>query len=76
MVVVQKVVDWQIVVIFNIGQCVKYLLFVINVDDICLDDIVVWIYCVLVEDQVCLGFVIVYVLDNIVFVVDGIDSDL
>lgn len=76
MVVVQKVVDWQIVVIFNIGQCVKYLLFVINVDDICLDDIVVWIYCVLVEDQVCFGFVIVYVLDDSVLVVDGLSQDL
>ncbi len=38
----QKVADWQIAAI--IGQRAKYLLFVTNVDDTCLDDIAAWTY--------------------------------
>ena len=40
----QKVADWQIAAILNIGQRAKHPLFVTNVDDTRLDDIAAWTY--------------------------------
>lgn len=47
----QKVADWQIAAILNIGQRAKHPLFVTNVDDTRLDDIAAWTYRAPVEDQ-------------------------
>ena len=51
----QKVADWQIAAILNIGQRAKHPLFVTNVDNTRLDDIAAWTYCAPVEDQARLG---------------------
>ncbi|EIC39079.1 molybdopterin-dependent oxidoreductase, partial [Salmonella enterica] len=72
----QKVADWQIAAILNIGQRAKHPLFVTNVDDTRLDDIAAWTYRAPVEDQARLGFAIAHALDNTAPAVDGIDSDL
>ena len=47
----QKVADWQIAAILNIGQHAKHPLFVTNVDETRLDDIAAWSYRAPVEDQ-------------------------
>jgi NADH-quinone oxidoreductase subunit G len=72
----QKVADWQIAAILNIGQRAKHPLFVTNVDDTRLDDIAAWTYRAPVEDQARLGFAIAHALDNNAPAVDGIDRDL
>lgn len=72
----QKVADWQIAAILNIGQRAKHPLFVTHVDDTRLDDIAAWTYRAPVEDQARLGFAIAHALDNTAPAVDGIDSDL
>ena len=60
----QKVADWQIAAILNIGQRAKHPLFVTNVDNTRLDDIAAWTYCAPVEDQARLGFAIAHALDS------------
>ncbi|ENB5755325.1 NADH-quinone oxidoreductase subunit NuoG [Escherichia albertii] len=72
----QKVADWQIAAILNIGQCAKHPLFVTNVDDTRLDDIAAWTYRAPVEDQARLGFAIAHALDNAAPAVDGIEPEL
>ncbi|CAI9397819.1 NADH-quinone oxidoreductase subunit G [Citrobacter sp. T1.2D-1] len=72
----QKVADWQIAAILNIGQRAKHPLFVTNVDNTRLDDIAAWTYRAPVEDQARLGFAIAHALDNTAPAVDGISSDL
>lgn len=72
----QKVADWQIAAILNIGQCAKHPLFVTNVDDTRLDDIAAWTYRAPVEDQARLGFAIAHALDNAAPTVDGIEPEL
>ncbi|KUW68727.1 NADH-quinone oxidoreductase subunit NuoG [Escherichia coli] len=67
----QKVADWQIAAILNIGQRAKHPLFVTNVDDTRLDDIAAWTYRAPVEDQARLGFAIAHALDNSAPAVDG-----
>ncbi|BDH45093.1 NADH-quinone oxidoreductase [Salmonella enterica subsp. enterica serovar Choleraesuis] len=60
----QKVADWQIAAILNIGQHAKHPLFVTNVDNTRMDDIAAWTYRAPVEDQARLGFAIAHALDN------------
>ena len=72
----QKVADWQIAAILNIGQRAKHPLFVTNVDNTRLDDIAAWTYRAPVEDQARLGFAIAHALDNNAPAVDGIDRDM
>ncbi len=72
----QKVADWQIAAILNIGQRAKYPLFVTNVDDTRLDDIAAWTYRAPVEDQARLGFAIAHALDNSAPAVDDIEPEL
>ncbi len=60
----QKVADWQIAAILNIGQHAKHPLFVTNVDSTRLDDIAAWTYRAPVEDQARLGFAIANALDS------------
>ena len=76
MAVAQKVADWQIAAILNIGQRAKHPLFVTNVDDTRLDDIAAWTYRAPVEDQARLGFAIAHALDNSAPAVDGIEPEL
>ena len=72
----QKVADWQIAAILNIGQRAKHPLFVTNVDYTRLDDIAAWTYRAPVEDQARLGFAIAHALDNSAPAVDGIEPEL
>ncbi|WP_034916098.1 NADH-quinone oxidoreductase subunit NuoG [Erwinia sp. 9145] len=72
----QKVADWQIAAILNIGQHAKHPLFVTNVDQTRLDDIAAWSYRAPVEDQARLGFAIANALDESAPAVSGIDSTL
>ncbi|MEB8477788.1 NADH-quinone oxidoreductase subunit NuoG [Cronobacter malonaticus] len=72
----QKVADWQIAAILNIGQRAKHPLFVTNVDSTRLDDIAAWTYRAPVEDQARLGFAIANALDAASPAVEGLDRDL
>ncbi|WP_455816495.1 NADH-quinone oxidoreductase subunit NuoG [Pseudomonas cerasi] len=72
----QKVADWQIAAILNIGQNAKHPLFVTNVDQTRLDDIAAWSYRAPVEDQARLGFAIAHQLDDSAPVVTDIDKSL
>lgn len=72
----QKVADWQIAAILNIGQNAKHPLFVTNVDKTRLDDIAAWTYCAPVEDQARLGFAIANALDETAPAVSDIDRAL
>lgn len=72
----QKVADWQIAAILNIGQNAKHPLFVTNVDKTRLDDIAAWSYLAPVEDQARLGFAIANALDETAPAVSGIERSL
>ena len=72
----QKVADWQIAAILNIGQNAKHPLFVTNVDQTRLDDIAAWSYRAPVEDQARLGFAIAHELDDSAPVVTNMDKSL
>ncbi|KGT91795.1 NADH dehydrogenase [Erwinia typographi] len=72
----QKVADWQIAAILNIGQNAKHPLFVTNVDKTRLDDIAAWSYLAPVEDQARLGFAIANALDETAPAVIGIERSL
>ncbi|WP_048697425.1 NADH-quinone oxidoreductase subunit NuoG [Erwinia piriflorinigrans] len=72
----QKVADWQIAAILNIGQNAKYPLFVTNVDETRLDDIAAWSYRAPVEDQARLGFAIAHELDASAPAVSDLDKAL
>lgn len=72
----QKVADWQIAAILNIGQHAKHPLFVTNVDETRLDDIAAWSYRAPVEDQARLGFAIAHALDDSAPAVSDFDSSL
>ena len=72
----QKVADWQIAAILNIGQHAKHPLFVTNVDETRLDDIAAWSYRAPVEDQARLGFAIANALDETAPAVNGFDTKL
>nr|WP_113865097.1 NADH-quinone oxidoreductase subunit NuoG [Brenneria salicis]NMN91069.1 NADH dehydrogenase subunit G [Brenneria salicis ATCC 15712 = DSM 30166]RBP66565.1 NADH dehydrogenase subunit G [Brenneria salicis ATCC 15712 = DSM 30166]RLM31988.1 NADH-quinone oxidoreductase subunit G [Brenneria salicis ATCC 15712 = DSM 30166] len=72
----QKVADWQIAAIMNIGQHAKHPLFITNVDSTRLDDIAAWNYRAPVADQARLGFAIAHALDDNAPGVSDLASDL
>ncbi|MBP2844001.1 NADH-quinone oxidoreductase subunit NuoG [Dickeya oryzae] len=72
----QKVADWQIAAILNIGQHAKHPLFVTNVDSTRLDDIAAWNYRAPVAEQARLGFAIAHALDNAAPAVSDLPADL
>lgn len=72
----QKVADWQIAAIRNIGQRAKHPLFVTYVDDTRLDDVAAWTYRAPVADQARLGFAIAHALDDSAPAVEEINADL
>lgn len=59
----QKVADWQIAAIMNIGQHAKHPLFITNVDKTRMDDIAAWNYQAPVAEQARLGFAVAHALD-------------
>ncbi|MDE9500040.1 NADH-quinone oxidoreductase subunit G, partial [Xenorhabdus bovienii] len=61
----QKVADWQIAAVMNIGQHAKYPLFLTSVDDTRLDDVAAWGYHAPVDDQARFGFAVAHALNNI-----------
>ncbi|ACT06261.1 NADH-quinone oxidoreductase, chain G [Dickeya chrysanthemi Ech1591] len=72
----QKVADWQIAAILNIGQHAKHPLFVTNVDSTRLDDIAAWSYRAPVAEQARLGFAIAHALDDAAPAVNDLSADL
>ncbi|UVK78800.1 MAG: NADH:quinone oxidoreductase subunit G [Sodalis sp. Ffu] len=72
----QKIADWQIAAIMNIGQHAKHPLFITNIDQTKLDDIAAWSYCAPVDDQARLGFAIAHALDNTAPAVSDLDDAL
>ena len=60
----QKVADWQIAAILNIGQHAKHPLFLTHTEETRLDDIAAWSYRAAVEDQARLGFAIAHAIDS------------
>ena len=72
----QKVADWQIAAILNIGQHAKHPLFITNVDETRLDDIAAWSYRAPIEDQARLGFAIANALDENAPAVSDFDRSL
>ncbi|MTD42560.1 NADH-quinone oxidoreductase subunit NuoG [Erwinia sp. CPCC 100877] len=72
----QKVADWQIAAIMNIGQHARHPLFITNVDATRLDDMAAWTYKAPVEDQARLGFAIAHGLDSSAPAVEGLDPEL
>ncbi|AFP84978.1 NADH-quinone oxidoreductase subunit NuoG [secondary endosymbiont of Ctenarytaina eucalypti] len=72
----QKVPDWQIAAIMNIGQNAKHPLFITNVDRTRLDDVATWSYCAPVNDQARLGFAIAHKLDKTAPAVANLDDSL
>ncbi|RAT26963.1 NADH-quinone oxidoreductase subunit G [Lonsdalea populi] len=72
----QKVADWQIAAIMNIGQHAKHPLFVTNVDSTRLDDVAAWSYHAPVDEQARLGFAIAHALDKAAPAVTDLAGDL
>ncbi len=72
----QKVADWQIAAILNIGQHARHPLFITSVDETRLDDIAAWSYRAPVDDQARLGFAIAHALDDSAPAVSDFDSSL
>lgn len=72
----QKVADWQIAAIQNIGQHAKYPLFITHVDSTRLDDMAAWTYKASVQEQARLGFAVAHAIDSSAPSVDDLSSDL
>ncbi|EKT55611.1 NADH-quinone oxidoreductase subunit NuoG [Providencia sneebia] len=72
----QKVADWQIAAILNIGQHAKYPLFITNVDDTRLDDIAAFNYRAPVADQARFGFAIANMINGDAPAVTDLPADL
>ncbi|MBT0726753.1 NADH-quinone oxidoreductase subunit NuoG [Rosenbergiella australiborealis] len=72
----QKVADWQIAAILNIGQHAKHPLFMTSAQPTRLDDIAAWNYCAAVEDQARLGFAIAHAIDASAPAVENFDTQL
>ncbi len=72
----QKVADWQIAAIQNIGQHAKYPLFISHIDSTRLDDVAAWTYKATAQEQARLGFAIAHAIDNNAPVVADVPADL
>ncbi len=72
----QKVADWQIAAVRNIGQHARQPLFITNVDQTRMDDIAAWSYLAPVDEQARLGFAIAHGLDNTAPAVPDLASEL
>ncbi|MFM2484177.1 NADH-quinone oxidoreductase subunit NuoG [Celerinatantimonas yamalensis] len=60
----QRVADWQMAAIQNIGQHARYPLFVTHSDKTRLDDVAAWRYSAPAADQARLGFAIAHAIDS------------
>ncbi|WP_395480236.1 NADH-quinone oxidoreductase subunit NuoG [Candidatus Curculioniphilus buchneri] len=72
----QKIADWQISAILNVGQNTKYPLFITSIDRTRLDDIASWSYFAPMSEQARLGFAIAHMLDKTAPAVNDIDISL
>ncbi|CCW29365.1 NADH-quinone oxidoreductase subunit G [Xenorhabdus nematophila F1] len=72
----QKVADWQIAAVMNIGQRAKYPLFLTSVDETRLDDVAAWHYRAPVDDQARFGFAIAHTLNSIAPAVNDLPDEL
>lgn len=72
----QKVADWQIAAIQNIGQRAKHPLFVTNVDTTRLDDVAALHYNAPVDSQARFGFAVAHAIDNTAPVVNDLSPEL
>lgn len=72
----QKVADWQIAAIQNIGQRAKYPLFVTAVDTTRLADVAALHYNAPVDDQARLGFAVANIIDNTAPAVTDLPADV
>ncbi|PHM49916.1 NADH-quinone oxidoreductase subunit G [Xenorhabdus miraniensis] len=72
----QKVADWQIAAVMNIGQHAKYPLFLTSVDETKLDDVAAWSYRAPVDDQARFGFAVAHALNNIAPAVNDLPDEL
>ncbi|HGJ5899610.1 NADH-quinone oxidoreductase subunit NuoG [Arsenophonus apicola] len=72
----QKVADWQIAAVLNIGQHAKYPLFITSIDDSRLDDVAAFSYRAPVDDQARFGFAIAHALDSKAPAVSDLPADL
>ena len=72
----QRVADWQIAAVQNIGQHAKYPLFITSVDETRLDDIAALNYCAPVADQARLGFAVAHALDAAAPAVEGLSDEV
>ncbi len=76
----QRVADWQIAAVQNIGQHAKHPLFITNVDNTRLDDIAAYNYRAPVDDQARFGFAIAHALDDsapaVSDLADGLDKKI
>ncbi|WP_038498692.1 NADH-quinone oxidoreductase subunit NuoG [Candidatus Palibaumannia cicadellinicola] len=71
-----KISNWQVAAMMNLGQNTKSSLFVTNVDQTKLDDIAAWSYHAPVDDQARLGFAIAHALNNQAPAVNDLDQTL
>lgn len=72
----QKVADWQIAAVQNIGQHARHPLFVSHVDKTRLDDVAAWNYIAPVAEQATFGFAVAHAIDETAPGVDNLSSDL
>ena len=72
----QRVADWQIAAVLNIGQHAKHPLFMTSVDSTKMDDIAAWSYRAPVDEQARLGFAIAHALDDSAPVVSDLADGL
>ncbi|PHM28103.1 NADH-quinone oxidoreductase subunit G [Xenorhabdus budapestensis] len=72
----QKVADWQIAAVMNIGQHAKYPLFLTSVDNTRLDDVAAWNYHAPVDDQARFGFAVAHALNKIAPAVNDLSDEL
>ncbi|CAG9296455.1 NADH-quinone oxidoreductase subunit NuoG [Celerinatantimonas diazotrophica] len=72
----QRVADWQIAAVQNIGQHARYPLFITHTDTTRLDDVAAWSYSASASDQARLGFAIAHALDDSAPQVSDLDEEL
>lgn len=72
----QRVADWQIAAVQNIGQHARYPLFITHSDTTRLDDVAAWSLSASASDQARLGFAIAHALDEKAPAVADLDDEL
>ncbi|MEL0637108.1 NADH-quinone oxidoreductase subunit NuoG [Marinomonas sp. TI.3.20] len=76
MAAVQRISEWQIAAVQNIGQHAKYPIFTTHTDRTRLDDVTAWHYSASAADQARLGFAIAHAIDPSAPAVTGLSDEL